>query len=131
MKNGFFLCGTLGWCLEIIWTSLNGIKNHDYKLTGRSSLWMFPIYGLAACIRPMSNHLKKKHRCMITRGILYTCGIFATEYTTGYLLKKHDMCPWDYSEEPTNIDGLIRLDYAPVWFATGLLYENILNKFKK
>lgn len=36
------------------------------------------------------------------------------------------MCPWDYSHAKTNIDGVIRLDYAPLWMAAGLLFERIL-----
>ena len=29
---------------------------------------------------------------------------------------------------PTNINGVIRLDYAPVWMAAGLIFEKILSK---
>lgn len=53
--------------------------------------------------------------------------IFFTEYSTGYVLKKAGRYPWDYSQAPLNINGLIRLDYAPCWFALGLLYEQILS----
>ena len=41
------------------------------------------------------------------------------------------MCPWDYSRARSNIQGVIRLDYAPVWFLTGLLYERLLQKEAK
>ena len=40
------------------------------------------------------------------------------------------MCPWDYSQCRANIHGLIRLDFAPLWFAVGLLFEQ-LTKTKK
>lgn len=126
MKHNFILCGTLGWCLEILWTGLHTLREKDYKLTGHSSLWMFPIYGMAACIRPVARQMQKLHCPAFVRGAIYTLGIFATEYGTGYLLKRRNLCPWDYSKCPANINGLIRLDYAPVWFATGLLYEKIL-----
>lgn len=53
--------------------------------------------------------------------------IFAVEYTSGMYLKKRDCCPWDYSDAPFQVNGVIRLDYAPVWFLTGLFYEKILN----
>ena len=46
---------------------------------------------------------------------------------TGMLLKHYDMCPWDYSGNPLNYKGVIRLDYAPLWFCTGLLFEKILS----
>ena len=62
------------------------------------------------------------------RGFIYSTGIFCFEYLSGSLLKKHHLCPWDYSNAPTNINGVIRLDYAPVWMAAGLIFEKILSK---
>lgn len=55
--------------------------------------------------------------------------IFLGEYIFGRILKKHKMCPWDYSKEKYQLDGVIRLDYAPVWFLTGLFYEKILKRY--
>lgn len=126
-RQNFLICGSLGWCLEIFWTGLHTLHEKDFRLTGHSSLWMFPIYGLAACIFPISQKLQQKKFPFFLRGLIYAMGIFATEYGTGFLLKKYDMCPWDYSGCPSNINGLIRLDYAPIWFITGLFYEKILS----
>ena len=53
--------------------------------------------------------------------------IFTAEYITGYILKKRNMCPWDYSKAKYNINGLIRLDYAPLWFLVGLVFEKLVN----
>lgn len=53
-------------------------------------------------------------------------GIFGMEYLTGTFLKKKGICPWDYSSARLNYHGVIRLDYAPIWFFTGLLYEKVL-----
>ena len=53
-------------------------------------------------------------------------GIFTVEYTSGMYLKKRGCCPWDYSDSPYHINGVIRLDYAPLWFLTGLFYEKRL-----
>ena len=36
--------------------------------------------------------------------------------------------PWDYSGVPHQYKGVIRLDYLPVWFLTGLFFEKILTK---
>jgi len=127
MKN-FIQCGFIGWGAELIWTSLhNRIENHDKRLMGHSSLYMFPIYGMAALLKPCAVRLRKKHRSRLSRGLIYMTMIFFTEYSTGYVLKKAGRCPWDYSQAPLNINGLIRLDYAPCWFALGLLYEQILS----
>ena len=121
MHSNFFLCGMYGWCLEIFWTGLHSLFHHDPKLTGVSSLSMFPIYGLAAFIAPLSRILKSC--CILTRGIIYMLGIFTVEYTSGVYLKKRGRCPWDYSHTPYHIKGVIRLDYAPLWFLTGLFFE--------
>ena len=60
------------------------------------------------------------------RGGVYACCIFAGEYMTGTILRKFEACPWDYSKARLNVNGLIRLDYAPYWFGAGLLFEKIL-----
>ncbi len=62
----------------------------------------------------------------LIRGGVYTICIFAVEFLSGSFLKKLHVCPWDYSKAKLNIRGVIRLDYAPAWFALGLLYEKVL-----
>lgn len=124
MKNKFIYCGLVGWCLEILWTGLHSFQMGRKDLMGHSSLWMFPIYGCAAIISPLS---KLYHNChVIIRGLIYMIHIFLGEYIFGCLLKKYNIRPWDYSNSRFNINEVIRLDYAPVWFLTGLLYEKIL-----
>ena len=121
----FIQCGLIGWCMEICWTGIRSMLQGDARLTGQSSLWMFPIYGMAACIGPVSRSLKKIPA--VFRGGLYMTGIFAAEFGTGLLLKHYNVCPWDYSPYPLNYKGVIRLDYAPLWFCTGLFFEKILS----
>lgn len=123
----FIKCGLFGWCLEIFWTGLGALFQGDGRLTGHSSLWMFPIYGLAALIGPVYQQIKPLN--FLFRGFLYMLAIFAVEYVTGSVLKQLNLCPWDYSQAALNINGVIRLDYAPVWFAAGLLFERLLLRF--
>lgn len=104
---------------------MGAIRNRDKKLMAQTSLWMFPIYGMAAVIKPISSHLTKVP--MLARGAIYSVGILTGEYVSGSLLKKHKMCPWDYSRAKANINGVIRLDYAPLWMFAGLTFEKILN----
>jgi len=52
--------------------------------------------------------------------------IFSTEYITGKLLSRKNLCPWDYSNSRFNIGRVIRLDYAPYWFGAGLIFERLL-----
>lgn len=126
MKSNFVKCGMYGWCIEVLWTGLNSMVKHDPKLMGTSSLRMFPIYGMASIIAPLSSHLKKFHT--FTRGLIYMLGIYAVEYTSGTYLKKRGCCPWDYSDSPFHVNGVIRLDYAPLWFLTGLFYEKAVTE---
>lgn len=125
VKGDFLKCGAMGWCLEILWTGIHAAGKKEWKMMGQSSLWMFPIYGMASCIRPISRGLKKVP--VLLRGSLYMTGIFAAEFGTGMVLKHYHVCPWDYSQSPFNYKGVIRLDYAPVWFCTGLIFEKLLS----
>ncbi len=115
--------------MEILFTSVGSCQNHNFKLIGKTSIWMFPIYGMAAVINPV--HKLIKNFPAILRGGIYTAGIYTCEYISGSLLKRHDLCPWDYSDAKANVNGLIRLDYAPFWMAAGLIFEKILDETEK
>lgn len=135
----FFKCGVAGWCLEVMFTSVESIMIHDWRLMGKTSLLMFPIYGMGALLGPIGSgvdrwldlppgeSLTMKDRLM-RHGMLYMVLIFTAEYLSGAWLRARGICPWDYSGRQTNINGLIRLDFAPLWFATGLLFEQITKK---
>lgn len=125
-ENNFIKCGITGWCIEVIWTGLNNLKHHDKKLLANTSLIMFPIYGCASIIKPIYSLIKNKN--FVFRGLIYSTIIYLGEFLSGSFLKKRNMCPWDYSQSKYNINGIIRLDYIPVWFLTGLLYEKLLKK---
>ena len=125
-RKNFFICGLPGWCIEIIFTSLGAFLRGDLRLIGQTSLWMFPIYGLAAFIKPLYEVIKKLP--LLLRGCIYSFCILICEYISGMLLKKHHLCPWDYSNSPTNINGVIRLDYAALWALAGLLFERIVTR---
>lgn len=67
--------------MEVVWTSIMGIKNHDRKMMGKTSIWMFPIYGLGAVIKPLSRKIRKFN--MIFRGFIYMAGIYFVEFISG------------------------------------------------
>lgn len=122
MIGRFIIYGLLGWCIEILWTGFGSLLKGDVKLTGRTYIWMFFIYGLAVFLEPIHERIVDLN--IVLRGGLYTVLIFSAEYCTGWVLKKVlGVCPWDYSECPFSVNGLIRLDYAPAWFVAGLLFE--------
>jgi len=123
VKN-FLTCGLAGWCMEILFTALDSLRRRNYKLMGKTSLFMFPIYGCAAFLLPLFKLLKNSS--VKVRGCIYAVCIFTGEFISGRFLSKHNLCPWDYSKARWNIKKVIRLDYFPVWFLSGLLFEKLL-----
>lgn len=126
MIRKFLMCGVTGWCLEILWTALDSFRKRKLKLTGMTSVWMFPIYGCASFLSPLCRWMRSLPA--IIRGSVYSVLILTGEFISGTLLSKKDMCPWDYSRARFNYRGVIRLDYFFVWFFIGLLYEKLLGK---
>ena len=121
LPKTFFLCGAIGWCMEILWTGLHSLLEGSFTMMGKTSLLMFPIYGCASVIGPVYKRIARFPVAL--RGSLYTIGIYFTEFVSGAVLKLLHICPWDYSNTPWNYKGLIRLDYAPLWFAAGLFLK--------
>lgn len=89
----------------------------DWSLTAKSYVWMLPIYGLAAFLfEPLHNAIREY--VWPLRGVIYVTGIYIVEFVTGCILRKFTgKCPWDYSlRSRYHFHGLIRWDYAPIWF---------------
>lgn len=128
MFERFLFYGLIGWAMEITWTGLHAFVHKDFRLVGTTSLWMFPIYGMAVFLEPLFRLLF--YAPIVLRGGIYMICIFIGEFATGWYLRRLvGVCPWDYSSAKFNIAGLIRLDYAPVWFAVGLFYEKLYQFF--
>lgn len=125
----FCICGVIGWCIEIFFTSLHALQKHNFTLTGNTSLLMFPIYGMAVLLCPF--HKLLKNTSSLIRGIFYAFGIFLVEYFSGIFLMHRNCCPWNYQRSRWNIRSVIRLDYFPLWVIVGLLYEKILSHLEK
>lgn len=124
----FVIYGLLGWCFEVVWSATTEKawgKQRDWRLVGHTYLWMFPIYGLLAPLgEPVHNLLRTK--VWVVRGIAYLIGIWLVEFATGWLLRRlTGKCPWDYSAFRGNIQGIVTLEYAPVWFIFGLAFERV------
>lgn len=123
MIKRFLIYGFTGTIIETLWTGLNSLISGNFTLIARTSLWMILIYGLMTFNEPVFTILKNKP--FIIRGLVYTMLIFSVEYLTGHFLRTLGICPWDYSYSSGSINGLIRPDYAPLWFAAGLFYERL------
>lgn len=123
-----YLFGSAGVGLEVIFTGVSDYwRKGDARLTGYSYIWMFPIYGRAY---PMFVWLRPaiQDSLLPARGIIYVVLLLTVEYCTGWLLRLSiGCCPWEenYEKARWSIHGLIRLDYAPAWFAACVLFERL------
>ena len=134
MKRNFLLCGSLGWCLEVFWTGLHSLLNGQPTMMGQTSLLMFPIYGCGAFLSPalklidfwIGDQKVSLPEQLIRHGMIDMVLIFTAEYISGAWLRARGMCPWDYSDCPLQYQGVIRFDFAPLWFLTGLLFERVI-----
>jgi len=107
--------------MEILWTGAASLLRRDFKLSANTSIWMFFIYGSVLFLEPVCDMLAPYP--IIIRGCVYVICIFAAEYLTGLALRRARICPWDYSGSAYNVHGVISLNYAPAWFAAGLVFE--------
>jgi hypothetical protein len=139
----FFVYGAFGWCVEVLWTglydSITGVRvdpaepcrvvqltpEERWRLTGHTYLWMFPLYGAGGLVfEPVHDALRGSPWPL--RGLIWALLIFAVEYFSGWALRRcTGRCPWDYRYARFHVQGLIRLDYFPLWFAFGLLLERV------
>jgi uncharacterized membrane protein len=123
----FVIYGLIGWCIECFFTSVLDVASGagDLRLKGYSYLWMHPIWGAGLLLGERATlALQQAGLSRWTRAMVGMAGCFAVEYVTGALLVALiGRCPWDYSASPWNVNGLIRLDYAPFWLMCGWLYE--------
>lgn len=103
--RSFLLCGLCGWCMEILFTALHSLRRRDLRLTGNTSLWMFPIYGSACLLAPFKRLFAHLHISRPRRGLFYMAMIFTMEYLSGRLLWKHGLCPWDYGKAVSTSTG--------------------------
>jgi hypothetical protein len=141
----FLLYGLFGWCAEIVWSATYDVvsgtrrapgdtaqrrpltRAERWRLQGTTYLWMLPIYGAGGLL------FERLHRAVVDwgwswplRGGAYMLGAFAVEAAAGLGLRAlTGRCPWDYSYARASVGGVIRLDYAPVWFAFGLVLERV------
>ncbi len=121
----YIIYGLLGMNMEIFWTGISQLNTGSKNLVGHTSIWMFFIYGLAVLImEPIHNLIAAQN--WFLRGCVWTTVIFVIEFTTGLILRLLNIEAWRY-DGAFSILGLIRLDYAPVWFAVGLIFERLHN----
>jgi uncharacterized membrane protein len=119
----------LGWSTEVVFTAVQALshrRTRDARLRGHSYLWMAPIYGLCAVLYEPA-HDAVRRRPAVHRALAYALGILVVEYASGRLIRRASgVIPWDYTgRSPLAIRGATRLDYAPLWAATGIALERV------
>lgn len=123
----FAAYGLMGWCAETLFTGIHDfVRTRDPRLPTRTSLWMFPIYGLSQPLyEPLHDAMRGRVPAPL-RAVAYGLGFLAVEYTTGRVLRAAlGDAPWDYSYAKRHVHGLIRPDYFPIWAAAGLGLERV------
>jgi len=115
----FFAYGLAGWALDSLYV---------FAHTGRrrpSHLLNVTVYGLAQPLfEPVHDRLRD--RPVAVRAATYGVGILGVEYVSGRLFRRLlGWAPWDYGRARFAVDGLIRLDYFPLWAAFGLGLERV------
>lgn len=118
--------GMLGFSYEIIFTSLWDFVASDFtnfKFVGYSSIWSFFIYGTCSfCGEQVYLHTRKRLSTLL-RGLIYVQMAYTWEFIGGFILNQFSARTWDYTHYKYDVMGLIALEYAPLWFCSGLLQE--------
>jgi hypothetical protein len=131
----FLAYGLIGLGIECFFTSIADLATGagGLQLKGYSYLWMHPIWALTLLLAEvLMTWLKRKGLSRVTRAFVAMAASFAIEYTAGALLVAIvGRCPWDYTGSPWSVHGLIRLDYAPLWFLCGWTCEPVTQFFRR
>lgn len=124
----FFIYGLFGWGMEVAFTGLGSAMRGNLRLEGHTYLWMFPIYGLAVFLEPL--HHAMRPWPWYVRGLAWVLVIWVLEYATGAAIRALvGSSPWIY-REGWQVDELIRLDMAPLWFIVGLFFERLHDRLE-
>jgi uncharacterized membrane protein len=122
----FLLYGLGGWCGEVVFTALTeSIPNRDWRLVGKTYLWMFPIYGLIAVLYEPVHDLIRSFP-VLGRAAIWAVGFTTIELISGWFLERTTgRCPWDYRGKRFAINAYIRWDFFIIWALVGLALEPV------
>ena len=125
----FFAC--FGMTCEIFFVAFMNLVNQTplfgqplWSLTGKTYVWMFPIYALIPILGKILFEKLAKYP-MLVRAIVYAALIFMVEFFSGFLLEViTGKCPWEYTTG-WHIMGYIRLDFTPAWMVFSIALESL------
>ncbi|PAV60325.1 hypothetical protein WR25_15434 isoform B [Diploscapter pachys] len=98
------------------------------KLIGVTSVYIFFVYAFSTMVLEWIYLATKEILPLLPlRAVIYVIVCYIFEFSSGYVLKKFDLCPWDYeSFFHFHIMGLITFEYLPVWYVASILGEYIV-----
>uniref|UniRef100_A0A5F5PQN8 Transmembrane protein 229B n=1 Tax=Equus caballus TaxID=9796 RepID=A0A5F5PQN8_HORSE len=123
----WYLYAIHGYFCEVMFTAAwEFVVNLNWKFPGVTSVWALFIYGTSILIVERM-YLRLRGRCpLLVRCLIYTLWTYLWEFTTGYILRQFNACPWDYSQFDFDFMGLITLEYAVPWFCGALIVEQFV-----
>ncbi len=128
------LFASMGISIEVLFTAIQQFSSsQNSTLTGHSYIWMFPVYGLIPVILYFLYDRLGQLR-LVPRIFLYVIMVYAVEYSYGTFLKLViQVCPWEaeYRQSTWNVNGLIRLDFFPLWAVACYFFEWVYLKFNR
>ncbi|KAL1420006.1 hypothetical protein MTO96_024714 [Rhipicephalus appendiculatus] len=96
----------------------------NLALRGWSSVWALIIYSVAAVImEKIRDVLKPRGYPLAVIAFAHMCCMYLCEFTSGCILKPFGACYWTYEGFRFNIAGLVTLEYAPLWYFLGVVFE--------
>lgn len=119
-----------GYFTEVMFTATwEFVVSLNPKLTGVTSIWSLPIYGISTLIVEKM-YLRMDGRVPLPlRGLVYLLWTYAWEFSTGFLLRQFDACPWNYEPFDGHFMGLVTLEYAPLWYFFSMVCEQLLIRY--
>jgi uncharacterized membrane protein len=121
----FVLFGIIGITAEVFFTSITSLikKEKNRAMMGHSSFWMFFVYGSVYFII-LFGRTYLLGLNLFERGFVYLILIYAVEFISGSILNKFNATPWNYSKDMKyDYRGIICLEFAPLWYVGGMLFE--------
>jgi hypothetical protein len=131
----FLAYGALGIQIEVLFTGLYSLIHRHWKLTSKTYLSMYLVYGASGFLLQWLSQLLADVSLPV-RATIYLLVIYGAEATFGIalsrataLLQKYfggtggGQIPWHYGLSAWTPMGLINLKYAPYWFVLALCFD--------
>lgn len=122
-----FLYALQGYFIEVTFTAIcNLAETGSLELRGCSSIWSLMIYSITTISMERINaFLKPLGWPLAAIAFVHMCCMYVCEFTSGCLLRTIGACSWDYGDFMFNVAGLVTLEYAPLWYLLGVIFEKV------